>query len=327
MATLRAAEPPAADSSRVVRLEPAYDDRAAVWNSIVGDAPYDLMMALPGYTIAPDLDPSVMPWFRRYWAENGRCDNAKLDPLFRDARFIAAVREVMDTELVCPNRMMVNLMGPMGEGPPHRDTPSFRTAEPLPIWLLWVMLASDLFEDWRIPSCAAVSWFYDGRDGAYEYWPDGRSSPSRREEGPFGNSAVIANNERMFHRVGAIGTPEQRLAPGTITHAATIDHLGHEGWTLIEDGRPVRSLGMDELRISILWNALAFPTERAQRLYERGEEQLTVAMINAELASALRGRGIDAVPEDPRVESGWTRLLRTEFPMPDLPKLLGGAAN
>jgi hypothetical protein len=327
MATLRAAEPPAQDRSRYVRLEPAYDDRAAVWDYIVADAPYDLMMALPGYTIAPDLDPSVMPWFRRYWAENGRCHDPKFDPLFRDAKFIDAVREVMQTELVCPNRMMVNLMGPMDEGVPHRDTPSFRTAEPLPIWLVWVLLASGLFEEWRIPSCAAVSWFYDGADGAYEYWPDGQSLPSRREEGPFGNSAVIANNERMFHRVGAIGTPEQRLAPRTISHAATIDHLAADGWALIEDGKPVRMLGMDELRISILWNALAFPTERAQRLYERGEEQLTVAMINAELASALRGRGIDVVPEDPRVESDWTRLLRTEYPMPDLPRLLGGAAN
>jgi hypothetical protein len=327
MATLRAAAPPAEDSSRYVRLEPAYANRAAVWDHIVADAPYDLMMALPGYTIAPDLDPSVMPWFRRYWAENGRCHDPKLDPLFRDARFIDAVREVMQTELVSPNRMMVNLMGPMGEGPPHRDTPSFRTAEPLPIWLLWVMLASELFEEWRIPSCAAVSWFYDGRDGAYEYWPDGRSAPSRREEGPFGNSAVIANNERMFHRVGAIGTPEQRLAAGTISHAATIDHLGTDGWALIEDGQPVRRLGMDELRISILWNALAFRTERAQRLYEQGEEQLTVAMVNAELASALGRRGIGDASADLFVESDWTRLLRAEFPMPDLPRLLGGAAD
>jgi hypothetical protein len=138
---------------------------------------------------------------------------------------------------------------------------------------------------------------------------------------------VIANNERMFHRVGAIGTPDQKLAPGTITQAATLDHLGADGWALIEGGKRVRGLGMDELRISILWNALAFPTARAQRLYERGEEQLTVAMINAELAGALRRRGIvDAVPEDPRVESDWTRRLRAEFPMPDLPRLLGGAA-
>jgi hypothetical protein len=285
-------------------------------------------MALPGYTIAPDLDPSVMPWFRRYWAEYGRCHDAKFEPLFRDARFIVAVREVMDTDLVCPNRMMVNLMGPMDTGVPHRDTPSYRTAEPLPIWLVWVLLASDLFEEWRIPSCAAVSWFYDGRDGAYEYWPDGQSSPSRREQGPFGNSAIVANNERMFHRVGAIATPDQRLPPRTISHAATIDHLGAGGWALIEDGKPVRMLGMDELRISILWNALAFPNERAQRLYERGEEQLTVATINDELAGELRRRGVaNVAPEDPRVESDWTRLLRAEFPMPDLPRLLGGAAD
>ena len=86
-------------------------------------------------------------------------------------------------------------------------------SEPLPLWLRIEMDASELFERWRFQVCGAVSWFgYDGPGGEYEYWPDGPDAPSASEEPPFDNVAVFGDNDFMFHRVGAIGTPADPAA-------------------------------------------------------------------------------------------------------------------
>lgn len=63
------------------------------------------------------------------------------------------------------------------------DIPSFvganRDHYPLP--LLQAMGTSGLFEPWRIEEAGAVTWFYNGPAGTYDYWPDGLDGPMRRE--------------------------------------------------------------------------------------------------------------------------------------------------
>ena len=63
----------------------------------------------------------------------------------------------------------------MRAGAIHQDIPAFRGAgrDRYPLTLLQAMGASGLFESWRIVEVGAVSWFYAGDGGAYDYWPDG----------------------------------------------------------------------------------------------------------------------------------------------------------
>ena len=91
----------------------------------------------------------------------------------------------------------MNVMGPMPEQGMHVDTPTFRgfTRGGTPIWLLVVMGMSGLFERWAVRVAGALTWFYERDDGEYEYWPRGLDAPSEDERGPFGNVALVADND------------------------------------------------------------------------------------------------------------------------------------
>ena len=84
------------------------------------------------------------------------------------------------------------------------------------------MGTSGLFERWRIVEAGAVTWFYDGAGGAYDYWPDGLAGEMRSRRPPFDNVALVADNNRLYHRIGWIGDP--RAATPPLTAAAIIDH-------------------------------------------------------------------------------------------------------
>jgi len=60
---------------------------------------------------------------------------------------------------------------------------------------------SGLFEAWRVIQAGAVAWFYEGTGGSFDYGPKAQmalcSANSR-----FGNVALTADNDRMYHRIG-----------------------------------------------------------------------------------------------------------------------------
>jgi hypothetical protein len=80
-----------------------------------------------------------------------------------------------------------------------------------------------------------VWWNYQGPGGAYHYWPDGLDGPMRSEHPPFFNSALVADNNRMYHRIGWIGDPA--AAPPAFSAAAQISHHADGGWTISDTGR------------------------------------------------------------------------------------------
>jgi len=108
---------------------------------------------------------------------------------------------------------VVNLNAPLPAGPIHVDVPTFRgvTGEQYPLGWLIAMGRSELFEHWHIIQAGAVSWFYNGPGGNFEYWPEGRGGTMLREQPPFRNVAIIADNDRMYHRIGRVGTPNAPL--------------------------------------------------------------------------------------------------------------------
>jgi hypothetical protein len=73
------------------------------------------------------------------------------------------------------------------------------------------MGSSGLFEAWRVVQADAISWFYEGTGGNFDYWPEGLDGPLLSKQPPFSNVTLIANNDRMYHRIGAIGDPTAEL--------------------------------------------------------------------------------------------------------------------
>jgi hypothetical protein len=302
-------------TSRVRRLVDAYDDPDHVWNLVTASAPYQLMMTLAGYAMST-VDHAAMPWFRKYWAADRSLIDPDAESVFRSSRFLDTARELMDTEHVLPYQLMVNLMGPMDVGSAHLDTPTFRS-EPLPLWLRLEMGASELFERWRIPVCGAVSWFfYDGPGGEYEYWPDGPSRPSSAERGPFGNVAVFGDNDRMFHRVGAIGTLSDRFPAGSLAATAELLPRPDGSWVIVDDGTE-HALSSSQLRVSILWTAMCFRSADELQLMQDGRDLLTLAQVTEIFARDLTERGaLVELPEDPATDPRWVRQLEQEYPLP-----------
>jgi hypothetical protein len=302
-------------TSRVRRLTEAYADPTSVWNLVTSGAPYPLMMSLAGYAMST-ADHASMPWFRQYWAVNRALVRTAADEVFRSPRFLETTRELMGTDHVLPYQAMVNLMGPMDTGAAHLDTPTFRS-EPLPLWLRLEMGASELFERWRIPVCGAVSWFgYDGPGGEYEYWPEGPDAPSASETPPFDNVAVFGDNDRMFHRVGAIGTPADRLPAGSVSSNARLHHRDDGTWAIV-DGGDALVLDSTQLRVSILWTAMWFASAEDLRLMEDGDDLLTLEQVTETFARDLTERGERvASPADPAADPEWVRLLEREYPLP-----------
>ena len=182
--------------------------------------------------------------------------------------------------------MVVNVNAPMRAGAIHQDIPAFRGAgrDRYSLTLLQAMGTSGLFEPWRIVEVGAVSWFYAGDGGAYDYWPDGLDGPMASERPPFDNVALLADNDRMFHRIGWVGAVDAPSLP--ITSAATIDHHDDGTWTISDQQTDVATYPDADVRISVLWKARPAPV--ADDPPPLVAEQI-VAIIDADLAE--RGSG------------------------------------
>ena len=178
------------------------------------------------------------------------------------------------------------------------------------------MGASGLFEHWWVPVCGGVSWFYDGPHGEYEYWPDGPSRPSSAERSPFGNVAVFADNDRMFHRVGAVAADADRLPSGSLSSSATLRYSDTSTWDIVDDGDTVTTLAPGRLRVSVLWAALCFPTAEAEALYDSHEDDLTLASVTERFADDLHARGIDfTMPTEPGTDPEWIATVQAHYPL------------
>jgi hypothetical protein len=157
-----------------LRLDPAYPDRDAVWRNLVDHAPYPLMAAGAGYGEMMKGAP-VEPWFRTSWAAGGKTCDAAIETLLDEQRFIEAAGRLFDAQVVRAQSLTVNVMGPMDTGARHFDVPTYRglPAAKTPIWLPMMMGVSGLFDQWAVRVAGVLTWFYEGTDGEYEYWPYG----------------------------------------------------------------------------------------------------------------------------------------------------------
>jgi hypothetical protein len=296
------------------RVEPAYEDPDRIRQLVVRHAPFPTLVSVDGFLgIA-----AVPPWFRSRWAMDGVALVEGVEAILDNEPFAEASRRVFECPIVRPTNVIVNLMGPMPEGVAHVDTPTFRglPRQATPTWLLLTMGASGLFERWAVRASSAVSWFYDGGDGAFEYWPDGPGGAMASEPAPFGNVAVVGDQDRMFHRVGPIGDPGDFLAPGLLTADSRLAPTGGGEWHVLEGNRVVAVLGAGAVRVSVLWRANVFPDESAAAAFADHTDDLTPADVVAVFRDDLARRDL-AVPEpsDPFADPDWQAVLTREYPL------------
>ena len=162
--------------------------------------------------------------------------------------------------------------------------------------------------------CLCLAWcltsICSGRGGAYDYWPDGLDGPMRSEHPPFINSALVADNNRMYHRIGWIGDPA--AAPPVLSAAAKISHLADGGWIISDTATtPVRYDDRD-IRISILWKAQVRPGSESGTAAPLSPE-LIVEIISADLAR----RGVQAAGRaSPLSDQHWLDLVHSTYYAP-----------
>src|SRR5262245_56483462 len=227
-----------------LRIAPAFDDPHVVEHLIAGRAPYWPVQryfandaeyaALAGSGEATPM--VVAPVFRGNWATEGVAEPG-VEALLHHPAFIDAARRLFDAELVRPFNVYVNLTWqlPFLQGMGHTDIPAFRGFDrsTRPITFLSIMGLSELFEDVRVKIATAVAWLYRGADGGFEYWPDGPDRPAVVHEGAIDNTAIVGDNDFMWHRV----RPTGRVEDGLVSLGLDSELVHDEGrWSLVDDG-------------------------------------------------------------------------------------------
>ncbi|HEY8492676.1 MAG TPA: hypothetical protein VIN04_02215 [Myxococcota bacterium] len=298
------------DPARIRRLVEARAPYWPVQRYFGNDAEYAALSGARG--AAPMI---VAPVFRGNWAFDGVCADPELAPLFAHPPFVEAARRLFGGTIVRPQKLFVNLTWqlPFPQGAGHTDIPAFRGMDRTryPIAWLAVMGLSGLFEDVRLCIATAVAWFYEGEDGGFEYWPDGPDRPSRIHEGRIENTALVGDNDFMWHRVRPTGRPRDGMAKLGLD-----SELVYAGgaWAVRDGDRTLGRFGWDALRVSLSWKALVFESEADLRRYEDHTDDIDLAEVLRRYEADLAARGISVSwPDDPVHDPDVMRLLTETY--------------
>ena len=305
---------PAEMLAKPVRLDPAFSNPEKVLDLCRMSAPYSLAAKVHKRAQTG----KDVPWFRVMWAYGGKVVEPRSEFIFRSENFIEGAKKSFDAKVIVPQALMNNINTPMAAGPPHLDLPKFRGGDRMPFDLLVAMAYSGLFHDWAVPQASTISWFYRGRGGDFDYWPDGPDGERQSVEAPVWNVGYVSDNEYMWHRVGAIGPTANHMEPGTISRDAQLHAHSHDkGWAIV-DGENRWEFTEAETRISILWKAFAFENEREYQRYLNKEHDLTIPKVVEVLNRDLDARGLGRLPEDCDFSDEETRkfVLRAYRPRP-----------
>lgn len=257
----------------------------------------------------------VAPWFRGDLAFGAPLVSG-VEQVLANERFADAAERLFGLPRIVPHQVYVNLNPPMPQvDPGHVDIPTFLGVDrsTTPVWLLAIMLKSGLFDAWYVPTATAVAWLYGGVGGGFRYWPEG---PDRSpiDRACVTNSAIVGDNDRMFHCVPSIGE-----AP-TLVRGMTLDsklHYGRDAAFVMEGDRELGRWDAKDIRLSISWKAFAFPDEAAEARFRRGADDadaLTLDRVVRIFLADLAARGLDASePSDPLDDRAFTDRLNATY--------------
>jgi hypothetical protein len=263
----------------------------------------------------------VAPVFRGNWATDGEPLDG-VAPLLDSPRFTEAARKLFDAQIIRPTTVYVNLTWqlPFPQGAGHTDVPAFRGFDrtTYPITFLTIMGLSGLFEDVRVKVATGVSWFYLGSDGGFEYWPEGPDAPSLLHEGSIDNTAIVADNDFMWHRVRPTGRPED----GMVTMSKDAELVRRDTakpgepaqWAIVDAGADLATFGFDKVRVSLSWKAIAFADAADRKRHDEHLDDIDLAGVLQRFTDdfATRGERLE-VPADPVSDSEFVRTLRDAY--------------
>lgn len=298
-----------------IRMEKAFDDADGVMALIRRGAPYKTLAA-----VHKDKEQKSGGWFRNFWALGGKVVFDGADPFFFNPRFIEAAKTSFRAEVIRPVAMMTNLNLPAPEAPFHLDLPFFRGAQnkEVPSWMLAPMGYSGLFHEWAIPVASAITWFYDGIGGEFEYWPDGLGQPSRTESPPYFNRSVLADNEYMYHRVGGIGPADRQKSYDDIAYDATLELTDDDKWHVMENGKLREAFDFGQVRVSVLWKAHCFKDEAEAASYDDHSHDLTPQLVADVFCADMKRRGISyQEPGDFYTDVAWKEKILSVYGPPE----------
>jgi hypothetical protein len=306
-----------------VVLDEAVDDPAVVRELINAHQPYWPVQryfansaeyaALSGQ--AEPAEMIIAPVFRGNWATDGvPLDGVR--PILDSDRFTAAAKQLFGGEVVRPTTVYVNLTWqlPFPQGAGHTDVPAFRGFDRTtqPITFLTIMGLSGLFEDVRVKVATAVAWFYGGSDGGFEYWPEGSAGSSIVHEGAIDNTAIVADNDFMWHRV----RPTGRVEDGMLTLSRDAELVRHDGdhWAIKDQGDERAVFPTEQVRVSLSWKALAFDDDADRRRHDEHTDDIDLAEVLRRFAGdfASRGEALD-IPPDPVADPDFVRRLNAAY--------------
>lgn len=312
--TRTAAKVPALRSNAMeivpLRIEQVFDDPGCVITTIERHAPYPTLARYHDFGSEPGslYGGTTLPWFRTHLDD---------DLFLQNPRWIEGAKQAFGARIVRPLRCILNLNTAAPAGVAHLDLPVFRGSHrwPAQVWLLMSMSHSGLFAPWMVPIASGLAWFYRGVGGDFEYRPEGPDRPSRRETAPLWNVGQISDNEYMWHRVAAIGRPEDIPGAGVVQRNPRLHHAGGGAWE-IRDGDEVRlRIDLDHLRISLLWKALVFPDAAKLASFENHDSDLDLAQVTEIFCDDLARRGIRFErPSDPLRDPAWQKLIVESYP-------------
>jgi hypothetical protein len=311
-------------------LEHVFDHPTSVLDLVVRHEPYwnqsRYQPAAPRAAAAttPAGHPFAMaggspPLFRGNWADTSMVVEGAT-PLFDDPVLHHAARSLFGGIISVPSFLYVNVTAPMpGIDAGHVDVPSFRGLDrrAVPGWLLLAMQRSGLFARWAVRTATAVVWFYDGPGGELSYWPTGPAGPPLSVP-PTTNTAIVGDNDRMFHRVEAVGDPG-RWRP--VARDATLHYAGQDRWELREGTEVVEAYRFGELRVSLSWKAEVFADDAEHRHRASHTDDLTAERALSVMAAALGEKGMwDGRPVDV-ANPAWVEAVMVTYPRPAAPGL------
>jgi hypothetical protein len=292
-------------------LSNAFDNPQEVLDLIKNGAPYKSITAVqkePEGTRAA-------PWFRNFWALGGKVIFPGAEQVFHNPNFIDAAKEHFGARIISPLAMMTNLNVPAPAGDPHLDLPFFRGAHKreVPLWLLAPMGYSGLFQRWAIPVASVITWFYGGKGGGFEYWPNGLQAASEMHETLFKNQGIIGDNEYMYHRVRQIGDDSQFLRDNQIPYDAMLEHT-KSGWQITAQGKLLTTYAAEQVRTSVLWKAYCFADQAEADAFNSGTDNLAPRQIVDIFQADLQHRGIRIdTPGDLTEQSEWSQTVQRTY--------------
>jgi hypothetical protein len=233
----------------------------------------------------------IAPVFRGDWAYDEPLVEG-VEPLLYNESFREAARKLFDGAIVVPQIVYANLTLPIPDyDVGHTDVPAFRGIDRTryPVWLLVAMGRSGLFERWRVPIATAVSWWFEGEGGSFTYWPDGPDAAPRTVP-PTPNTAVVGDNDFMFHRADGVGPPGTRWLRG-LSLDSTLEFEGGDDWVVRDHGREIVRLGWHEVRVSVSWKAQVFRDEAERALWQDHSDDLALEDVVTLLLEDLAARG------------------------------------